>query len=145
MPSRARVAAKTNADLRSVLFDDQLGNVGVIAAGLFIWLTDFKWRMYSDPAISLVITCIIFSSALPLGACVPCGSGGLFQCGLNLVLCHTAKSASFILLQGVPSSIPLDRLRSAIAVIPGVLNVHGQWGLWMFSRRDLPSPVDKSL
>lgn len=45
----------------------QLGNVGVIAAGLFIWLTDYEWRMYSDPAISLVITCIIFSSALPLG------------------------------------------------------------------------------
>lgn len=75
----------------------------MIAAGLFIWLTDYEWRMYSDPAISLVITCIIFSSALPL-----------------------AKSASFILLQGVPSSIPLDRLRSAIAAVPGVLNVHGE-------------------
>lgn len=44
----------------------QLGNIGVIAAGLFIWLTDYSWRMYSDPAVSLVITCIIFSSALPL-------------------------------------------------------------------------------
>ncbi|KAM0791801.1 hypothetical protein ACM66B_004064 [Microbotryomycetes sp. NB124-2] len=88
---------------------DALGNVGVIAAGLFIWLTDYKWKMYSDPAISLVITCIIFSSALPL-----------------------AKSASFILLQGVPSSIPLDRLRSAIAGIPGVLNVH-ELHVWSLS------------
>lgn len=36
----------------------QLGNVGVIAAGLFIWLTDYEWRMYSDPGISLIITVI---------------------------------------------------------------------------------------
>ncbi|SCV73515.1 BQ2448_7441 [Microbotryum intermedium] len=88
---------------------DALGNVGVIAAGLFIWLTDYEWRMYSDPLISLVITCIIFSSALPL-----------------------AKSASFILLQGVPSSIPLDRLRTAIANVPGVLNVH-ELHVWSLS------------
>lgn len=36
----------------------QLGNVGVIAAGLFIWLTDYWWKMYFDPAVSLVITII---------------------------------------------------------------------------------------
>ncbi|KDE07706.1 hypothetical protein MVLG_01980 [Microbotryum lychnidis-dioicae p1A1 Lamole] len=88
---------------------DALGNVGVIGAGLFIWLTDYEWRMYSDPLISLVITCIIFSSALPL-----------------------AKSASFILLQGVPSSIPLDRLRTAIANVPGVANVH-ELHVWSLS------------
>ncbi|ORY54747.1 cation efflux protein [Leucosporidium creatinivorum] len=88
---------------------DALGNIGVIAAGLFIWLTDYSWRMYSDPAVSLVITCIIFSSALPL-----------------------TKSASFILLQGVPSSIPLDRLRSAIAAVPGVHNVH-ELHVWSLS------------
>lgn len=45
----------------------QLGNVGVIGAGLFIWLTDYSWRSYVDPIVSLFITCIIFSSALPLG------------------------------------------------------------------------------
>lgn len=46
---------------------DALGNVGVIATGLIIWLSDFSWKFYFDPIISLVITCIIFSSALPLG------------------------------------------------------------------------------
>ena len=56
---------------------DALGNVGVISSGLIIWLTTWKYRFYSDPVISLVITVIIFSSALPL-----------------------VKSASFILLQG---------------------------------------------
>jgi zinc transporter 1 len=46
---------------------DALGNVGVIATGLVIWLTTWKYRYYFDPAISLIITLIIFSSALPLG------------------------------------------------------------------------------
>lgn len=70
---------------------DALGNVGVIATALFIWLTDFSWRFYADPVISLVITGIIFSSALPL-----------------------VKSASLILLQGVPRGISLDDVKEDI-------------------------------
>lgn len=46
---------------------DALGNVGVIATGLIIWLSDWRGKYYCDPVISLVITVIIFSSALPLG------------------------------------------------------------------------------
>jgi solute carrier family 30 (zinc transporter), member 1 len=46
---------------------DALGNVGVIATGLIIWLSTWQYRVYFDPIISLVITAIIFSSALPLG------------------------------------------------------------------------------
>lgn len=50
---------------------DALGNVGVIATGLVIWLSTLSWKYYFDPIISLVITVIIFSSALPLGECFP--------------------------------------------------------------------------
>ncbi|GAA5942234.1 hypothetical protein JCM1841_002078 [Sporobolomyces salmonicolor] len=96
---------------------DALGNVGVIAAGLFIWLTDYEWRMYTDPGISLVITIIIFSSALPL-----------------------VKSASFVLLQGVPSSVPLERLRSSIAAVPGVINVH-DLHVWSLSESKIVASV----
>jgi Co/Zn/Cd efflux system component len=46
---------------------DALGNVGVIATGLIIWLTSWSFKYYCDPMISLVITAIIFHSALPLG------------------------------------------------------------------------------
>jgi Co/Zn/Cd efflux system component len=46
---------------------DALGNVGVIATGLVIWFSDWKYKYYFDPVISLLITVIIFSSALPLG------------------------------------------------------------------------------
>jgi zinc transporter 1 len=57
-------------NMRGVLLHvlgDALGNVGVIATGLIIWLTEWKFKYYCDPVISLVITVIIFSSALPLG------------------------------------------------------------------------------
>jgi solute carrier family 30 (zinc transporter), member 1 len=50
---------------------DALGNIGVIATGLIIWLTTLSWKFYFDPIISLVITVIIFSSALPLGISFP--------------------------------------------------------------------------
>jgi len=46
---------------------DALGNVGVIATGLIIWQTTWSFKYYFDPVISLVITAIIFSSAMPLG------------------------------------------------------------------------------
>jgi zinc transporter 1 len=46
---------------------DALGNVGVIATGLIIWLTSWSFKYYCDPIISLIITAIICHSALPLG------------------------------------------------------------------------------
>ena len=53
------------------VFGDALGNVGVIATGLVIWRTTWSFKYYFDPIISLVITVIIFSSALPLGTFIP--------------------------------------------------------------------------
>ncbi|KAK9456392.1 cation efflux protein [Dipodascopsis uninucleata] len=80
---------------------DALGNVGVIATALFIWLTDYSWRFYFDPVVSLVITCIIFSSALPL-----------------------VKSASKILLQGAPKGIDIRDVQHDILSLEGVKSVH---------------------
>ncbi|KAG8780701.1 hypothetical protein FRC15_009339 [Serendipita sp. 397] len=88
---------------------DALGNVGVIASGLIIWLTTWKYRYYSDPVISLLITVIIFSSALPL-----------------------VKSASFILLQGVPENVNLATLRAEIAAVAGVRSIH-ELHVWQLS------------
>ncbi|KAJ7913985.1 cation efflux family-domain-containing protein [Mycena leptocephala] len=64
---------------------DALGNVGVIATGLIIMLAPASWNgheVYFDPAISLVIACIILGSVVPL-----------------------VRSASFVLLQGVRAAI----------------------------------------
>lgn len=93
-PKERKAHSHQNLNMRGVflhVLGDALGNVGVIATALFIWLTDFSWRYYSDPVISLVITGIIFSSALPL-----------------------VKSASLILLQGVPRGISLDDVKEDI-------------------------------
>lgn len=88
---------------------DALGNIGVIATALFIWKTDYSWKFYMDPVISLVITAIIFSSAVPL-----------------------CKRTSAILLQGVPQSIDADEVRDDIASLPGVIEVH-DLHIWILS------------
>ncbi|GME74744.1 unnamed protein product [[Candida] boidinii] len=90
---------------------DALGNVGVMATALFIWKTNFKWRFYTDPLISLVITCIIFSSALPL-----------------------CKSSSRILLQGSPTSVDLEDIKDDIVKIPGVVSVH-EFHIWNLTEK----------
>jgi hypothetical protein len=82
---------------------DALGNVGVIATGLNIMLAPASWNgreVYFDPAISLVIVCIILGSAVPLGACRVLPSS-LIPPLLPLPLpsqwryCDTAMSPSF--------------------------------------------------
>jgi zinc transporter 1 len=49
------------------VFGDALGNLGVVVSGLVIWFAKGKFRFYFDPLVSLILTLIIFSSALPLG------------------------------------------------------------------------------
>ncbi|KAJ3190968.1 hypothetical protein HDU82_003759, partial [Entophlyctis luteolus] len=87
---------------------DALGSVGVIVSSLIIMFASGSWRYYMDPAISLLISGLIISSAAPL-----------------------VRSASFILLQGVPTSISVTRLREQILAIDGVVGVHELhvWGL----------------
>lgn len=80
---------------------DALGNIGVIASALIIWLTDYSWRFYVDPGISLVITMIILASAIPL-----------------------CKAASRILLQAAPSGMSIDHIKEDIEGLPGVLGSH---------------------
>ncbi|KAI8348021.1 cation efflux family-domain-containing protein [Choanephora cucurbitarum] len=88
---------------------DALGNVGVIASSLFIWLTDFSWRFYFDPIVSCLLTIIIFMSAIPL-----------------------VRQTSFILLQGVPHSVPLDDVNSMLLMLENVLSVH-ELHVWQLS------------
>ncbi|KAK7694841.1 hypothetical protein QCA50_002029 [Cerrena zonata] len=99
------------------VFGDALGNVGVIATGLIIWLTNWSGKYYFDPIISLVITVIIFSSALPL-----------------------VRSTSFILLQGVPSTVSLEEVRAAILDVEGVLSIH-ELHIWQLSENKIVASV----
>ncbi|KAK3496754.1 cation efflux protein [Neurospora hispaniola] len=80
---------------------DALGNVGVIATALIIWLTNWPGRFYADPAVSLFITVIILRSAIPL-----------------------TLAASKILLQATPEHIDLKQIREDIQDLEGVVSCH---------------------
>jgi zinc transporter 1 len=80
---------------------DALGNVGVIASALIIWLTSSPSRFYADPAVSLFITLIILRSAIPLTSA-------------------TAK----ILLQATPDHLDVNDIKEDIQGIPGVVSCH---------------------
>lgn len=90
---------------------DALGNVGVIVTALLIWKTDYTWKYYFDPIISLLISCIIFSSAMPL-----------------------CKSSSRILLQGTPLNIETADVIQDVLCIPSVLGVH-DFHIWNLTER----------
>lgn len=103
-----------NLNMRGVflhVLGDALGNVGVMAVALCLMYipAHHTWKLYLDPSISLLITIIIFTSALPL-----------------------VKSASKILLQAVPTGIVLDDVKEDIADIPGVESVH-ELHIWQLS------------
>ena len=80
---------------------DALGNIGVISSALLIWLCTFPARFYFDPAISLVITIIILTSAIPL-----------------------CKAASRILLQATPDHISIEDIQADICKLPGIVSCH---------------------
>jgi zinc transporter 1 len=96
---------------------DALGNVGVIATALFIWLTPYPWRFYSDPVVSLFISFIILTSALPL-----------------------CRAASRILLMATPGSINIDDVKSAVLSLPGVVGCH-HIHVWQLSDTTLVSSL----
>ncbi|KAI0872408.1 cation efflux protein [Hypoxylon argillaceum] len=80
---------------------DALGNVGVIATALIIWLTEWPGRYYADPAVSLFITLIILKSAIPL-----------------------TKATSKVLLQATPDHLDLEDIKEDIQGLPGVISCH---------------------
>lgn len=45
---------------------DALGSVVVIISALIIWLTEWEYRMYIDPALSIAMVALIMYSTWPL-------------------------------------------------------------------------------
>lgn len=101
-----------NMNMRGVflhVMGDALGNVGVIAAGLVVMFVHHRWALYFDPGVSLVISGIILHTAIPL-----------------------CKSASYILMQAVPSHVSLEEVREDVQSVPGVKSVH-ELHVWQLS------------
>lgn len=93
-----------NLNIRGVflhVIGDALGNVGVMVSAIIIKYWRSPLALYADPVISLVITCIILGSAIPL-----------------------CKAASRILLQAVPAGMDVDDIKEDIAELPGILSCH---------------------
>lgn len=88
---------------------DALGNVGVIASALVIWLSQWSGRYYADPVVSLFIAFIILKTNIPL----------------------TSASAK-ILLQGTPDHLDINEIRGDIQKILEVVDCH-HIHLWQLS------------
>lgn len=80
------------------VWSDMLGSIGVIVAGLIIWLTDWRWV---DPLVAIGI--------------------GLWVLPRTWAL---LKETINVLLEGVPDGIDLNAVRSSLLNLAGVHNVH---------------------
>ncbi|KAM7222884.1 Zinc/cadmium resistance protein [Rhypophila decipiens] len=80
---------------------DALGNVGVIITALIVWMTEWKYKDYADPAVSLFIALIILRSALPL-----------------------TFATSKILLQSTPENIEIGHIKADIEELDNVESCH---------------------
>jgi cobalt-zinc-cadmium efflux system protein len=77
---------------------DALGSVQAIAAGVLIWA--FGWR-WADPAASVLISLLVIYSSWDL-----------------------LKEATAVLMEHAPPHIDVDKVREAMASVPGVLAIH---------------------
>ncbi|OQV24842.1 putative Zinc transporter 1 [Hypsibius exemplaris] len=80
---------------------DALGSIVVIVASLVVWLSDWKYRNYVDPAMSLVSVVVILAMTIPL-----------------------LRSSALILLQTVPLHIKAADIKTRLEKLDGVLAVH---------------------
>lgn len=85
------------------VWSDMLGSLGVIAGALIIRFTGWTWV---DPAIAIAI--------------------GLWVLPRTWVL---LKESLNILLEGVPEGMDIDKVQSAMRVVPGVVSLH-DFHLW---------------
>ena len=103
------------------MLGDALGNVGVMASALIIWLTPWSFRGYFDPIISLLITLIILRSALPL-----------------------CFDTSRHLLQAVPEDVSVEEIKEDIMALPGIRGCH-HVHVWALTPSKLIATLDVEL
>lgn len=103
-------ASRENINLRGVFLhvvSDLLGSLGVIAAGVILILTG--WQGADPIASALICVIVIFTAAM------------LFRDSIH------------ILLEGAPPHLDIDEIRTALAGLPGVREVH-DLHLWSLSK-----------
>nr|CAI5847166.1 unnamed protein product [Callosobruchus analis] len=89
------------------VLSDALGSVIVIISALVFWLTDWEYKVYIDPALSIVLVLLILHSVWPL-----------------------LRDSALILLQTVPTHIQVDAIQTRLLEnVEGVLAVH-EFHVW---------------
>ncbi|XP_068908335.1 uncharacterized protein ZnT63C isoform X1 [Tenebrio molitor] len=92
------------------VLSDALGSVIVIISALIFWLTNWKYRNYIDPALSILLVLLIMNSVWPL-----------------------LRDSALILLQTVPTHIQVDAIqRRLLAKVDGVVGVH-EFHVWQLA------------
>nr|XP_014099534.1 zinc transporter 1 isoform X2 [Bactrocera oleae] len=92
------------------VLSDALGSIIVVISALVVWLTDWKYRYYMDPALSIVLVCLILHSVWPL-----------------------LRESALILLQTVPTHIQVDAIQKRLLEkVDGVLAVH-EFHVWQLA------------
>lgn len=108
-----RLSSSSQMNMRGVFLHvmaDALGSVIVIISALVIWLTEWEYRYYVDPALSIVMVLLIVKSTWPL-----------------------LTESALILLQTVPTHIQVDSLqKKLLEEIDGVLAVH-EFHVWQLA------------
>ncbi|VEN38094.1 unnamed protein product [Callosobruchus maculatus] len=110
-PRRVHSAGEMN--MRGVflhVLSDALGSVIVIISALVFWLTDWEYKVYIDPALSIVLVLLILHSVWPL-----------------------LRDSALILLQTVPTHIQVDAIQTRLLEnVEGVLAVH-EFHVWQLA------------
>lgn len=92
------------------VLSDALGSVIVIISALVVWLTDWEYKLYMDPALSILLVFLILHSVWPL-----------------------FRESALILLQTVPTHIQVDAIqRRLLEKVDGVLAVH-EFHVWQLA------------
>lgn len=92
------------------VLSDALGSVIVIISALVYWLTDWTYKGYIDPALSILLVILILHSVWPL-----------------------LRDSALILLQTVPTHIQVDAIqRRLLSKVDGVLAVH-EFHVWQLA------------
>ncbi|XP_014250400.1 zinc/cadmium resistance protein-like isoform X2 [Cimex lectularius] len=104
--------SSSNLNMRGIFLHvmaDALGSVVVVISALVVWLTEWEYKFYLDPALSLMLVFIIAHSLWPL-----------------------LRDSSLILLQTVPTNMKLEVIQENLAKVDGVLSIH-EFHLWQLT------------
>lgn len=105
--------ASASMNMRGVFLHvmaDALGSVIVVTSALVIWLTEWEYKYYVDPILSIVMVMLILKSVHPL-----------------------LVESSLILLQTVPTHIQIEAIqKKLLSQIDGILAVH-EFHVWQLA------------